>query len=121
MDFLDGELAALEAAVATQALASPEILRLMTVPGVNVNTAAAFMAAVGDIRRFPMAKRLVGYLGLACESGSRETAWHGSISKAFPSAEGSSAGALPWLCSQESVLRSRRPVRLESTHTRGTR
>lgn len=58
--FLDGELRALEAALARQALGCPQILRLMTVPGVNVNTAAAFVAAVGDIRRFPSAKRLVG-------------------------------------------------------------
>lgn len=64
VDFLDGELRALEAALATQALANPQILRLMSVPGVNVNTAAAFMAAVGGIRRLPTAKRLIGHLGL---------------------------------------------------------
>ena len=36
----------------------------MTVPGVNVICAATFVAAVGDIRRFATARRLVGYLGL---------------------------------------------------------
>ena len=56
IDFLDGELRALEAALAVQALASPEILRSMSMPGVNVNTDAAFVAAVGDIRRFATAK-----------------------------------------------------------------
>ncbi len=55
VDFLDEELGALERALAECALASPEIRRLMTVPGVNVHTAAAFMAAIGDIGRFPSA------------------------------------------------------------------
>ena len=36
----------------------------MTVPGVNVIAAATFLAAVGDIRRFPDRRKLVGYLGL---------------------------------------------------------
>ena len=36
----------------------------MTVPGVNVIVAATFLAAVGDIRRFPGSRQLVGYLGL---------------------------------------------------------
>ena len=36
----------------------------MTVPGVNVICAATFLAAVGDIRRFPTSRKLVGYLGL---------------------------------------------------------
>ena len=44
--------------------ASPEIRRLMTVPGVNVICAATFMAAVGDIGRFGDRRKLVGYLGL---------------------------------------------------------
>jgi len=37
---------------------------LMTVPGVNVIVAATFMAAVGDIRRFPDRRKLTAYLGL---------------------------------------------------------
>ena len=36
----------------------------MTVPGVNVIVAATFMAAVGDIRRFPDRRKLTAYLGL---------------------------------------------------------
>jgi transposase len=64
VEFLEQEIAAVEALVARQALRSPEAQRLMTVPGVNVICAATFLAAVGDIRRFPTARRLVGYLGL---------------------------------------------------------
>jgi len=55
----------------------------MTVPGVNVICAATFLAAVGDIRRFGTARRLVGYLGLdprVYQSGS-EPARGGRISK----------------------------------------
>jgi transposase len=41
IDFLDGEVEALDREIAKQALAWPELLRLMTVPGVNVQTAEA--------------------------------------------------------------------------------
>jgi transposase len=61
---LDREIAAVDALVARQALESEEARRLMTVPGVNVICAQTFLAAVGDIRRFPSLRKLVGYLGL---------------------------------------------------------
>jgi transposase len=64
LDFCDREIAAIEKVVAAEALARAEIRRLMTVPGVNVITAATFIAAVGEIDRFPNQKKLVGYLGL---------------------------------------------------------
>jgi transposase len=64
VDFLDAEIAAVEALIAAEALSWPEGKRLMTVPGVNVIVAATFMAAVGDIRRFPDRRRLTSYLGL---------------------------------------------------------
>jgi len=51
VDFLDVEVAALDGEIARHALAWPEVLRLMSVPGVNVQTAATFMAAIGDIGR----------------------------------------------------------------------
>jgi transposase IS116/IS110/IS902 family protein len=38
--------------IAKEALDSPQVRRLMTVPGLNVICAAIFVAAVGDIRRF---------------------------------------------------------------------
>ena len=52
LDFCESEIAAIEKRIATEALRSPEIRRLMTAPGVNVICAATFMAAVGDIHRF---------------------------------------------------------------------
>jgi transposase len=64
VEFLDREIAAVDALIAKQALESEEVRRLMTVPGVNVICAQTFLAAVGDIRRFPTSRKLVGYLGL---------------------------------------------------------
>ncbi len=64
IDFLSGELAHVDRRLAEQALASNEIKRLMTIPGIDVTTAATLIAAIGDVRRFPSAKRLVGYLGV---------------------------------------------------------
>ena len=60
--------------------------RLMTLPGVSFVTAAALMAAIGDISRFPTAAQLVSYLGFdprVRQSGS-EPARHGRISKQGP-------------------------------------
>ena len=62
--FVNGEIAILEREIAQHAIGSAEIRRLMTVPGVSLMTSATFMAAVGDIHRFPSPRRLVSYLGL---------------------------------------------------------
>jgi len=64
LDFCESEIAAIERVIAAEALRSAEIRCLMTVPGVNVITAATFIAAIGEIGRFPDRKKLVGYLGL---------------------------------------------------------
>ena len=64
IEFLDAEIAAVERLIAQQALAWPEIRRLMTVPGVNLICAASFIAAVGDADRFLTSRKLVAYLGL---------------------------------------------------------
>src|SRR6478735_5548384 len=64
IDFLEGEVAAVERLIAQQALEWPEMRRLMTVPGVNLICAASFIAAVGDPTRFFTSRKLVAYLGL---------------------------------------------------------
>jgi hypothetical protein len=61
---MDGEIAAVDRLIAQQALAWPEIRRLMTVPGVNLICAASFLGAIGDPSRFLASRRLVAYLGL---------------------------------------------------------
>jgi transposase len=83
IDFLDGEIAILERAIAEHALGSDAIKRLMTVPGVSLMTAATFIAAVGDIRRFHDPRKLVSYLGLdpKVRQSGITAAKHGRISK----------------------------------------
>jgi transposase len=83
IDFLDGEVAALDRAIAGEALRKPEVLRLMTVPGVSAITASTFVAAIGDIGRFRSARQLVGYLGLdpRVRQSGPGPARHGRITK----------------------------------------
>jgi transposase len=86
IDHLDREVAVIDRALAELVLGSPELRRLLTLPGVNVVTACALLGAIGDIRRFPTARHLVSYLGLdpkVRQSGS-EPARHGRISKQGP-------------------------------------
>jgi transposase len=88
VDFLSGEIDAVDRSIAESALDSAEIRRLMTIPGVDVTTAATLMAAIGDIARFPSDRQLVGYLGLDARvrQSGLAPARHGRISK-----QGSSA------------------------------
>jgi transposase len=83
IEFLDAEIAEVEKRVARDALTSPQVKRLMTVPGVNVIVAATFLAAVGDVGRFPGQRQLVGYLGLdpRVRQSGNSPATHGRISK----------------------------------------
>src|SRR5437773_2932028 len=86
IEFLDREIALVEKALAEQVLTSTEMQRLLTLPGVNFVTAAALLAAIGDIGRFPSSRQLVSYLGLdprVSQSGP-EPARHGRISKQGP-------------------------------------
>jgi transposase len=84
--------------IAKHALAWPEVLRLMTVPGVNVQTAATFMASVGDIRRFSSPRKLVSYLGLdpRVRQSGNTPARHGRISKAGASEARHMLGEVAW-------------------------
>jgi len=83
VDFLDNEIGLIERELARQALSSEEIRRLMSVPGVSLVSAAAFVAAVGDIHRFSSPKKLVSYLGLdpRVRQSGEGPARHGHISK----------------------------------------
>jgi transposase len=83
VDFLDREIAEAERALARSALESAEIRRLMSVPGVNLVTAATFWATVGDVERFETPRRLVSYVGLdpKVRQSGEAPARHGHISK----------------------------------------
>src|SRR3982750_2562786 len=65
------------------ALASVEVKRLMTIPGVDATVALSIVAAVGDFARFGTPTKLVRYLGLnprVKQSGGQPAA-HGPITK----------------------------------------
>jgi len=83
VDFLDREVEALERGLARTALDSAEIKRLMSVPGVNLVSAATFVATVGDIGRFQSSRKLVSYVGLdpRVRQSGEAPARHGRISK----------------------------------------
>jgi transposase len=83
VDFLDQELALVDRALAEAAVESAQMRRLMTVPGVNLHTAATFMACVGDIGRFRDPRKLVSYLGLdpRVRQSGEERPRYGHISK----------------------------------------
>jgi transposase len=83
IDFLSSEIAQIDRKLSQWASASEEARRLMTIPGVGAGTAAALIAAIGDISRFSSPRKLVAYLGLdpkVRQSGD-EPARHGHISK----------------------------------------
>ncbi len=83
LQFLGDELHRLDQVIAQSALEHQSIGLLLTVPGVNLITAVAFMAAVGDISRFETPTQLVSYLGLdpTVRQSGLSPARHGSISK----------------------------------------
>ena len=63
IEFLDAEVAEVERLIARDILWSADTRILLSVPGVNLICAATFLAAIGDIRRFPTSRKLVAYLG----------------------------------------------------------
>src|SRR5437588_7111714 len=83
VDFLDNEVGLIERELARQAMSSQEIRRLMSVPGVSLVSAAAFVAAAGEIHRFSTPKKLVSYVGLdpRVRQSGEGPARHGHISK----------------------------------------
>jgi transposase len=127
IDFLEGELREIDRVLAEHALASPEVRRLMSVPGVNMQTALAFMASVGDIRRFPTARKLVAYLGLdpRVRQSGESVARHGRISKAGNSEARHMLGEAAWSVAMTpgpmkaffERIRARRGVQVAATAT----
>lgn len=64
LDFLAAELKDVDREIAQISLAREDIKRLMTIPGVDMITAATMVATIGDVSRFPTSRHLIGYLGL---------------------------------------------------------
>jgi transposase len=82
LDRVEPTIAELTAAVQQEAEKRPEVLRLMTHPGVGAITALAFVLIIGEPERFPNGKKLSSYLGLVpAEESSGQRRRLGHISK----------------------------------------
>jgi transposase len=65
LEALEGELAELERAIIRLGKTLPGLKRLLQVRGLGIVAAIGVLAEIGDIQRFPTAKHLVSYAGLA--------------------------------------------------------
>lgn len=82
LDQLTSSIAQLSAAIRQEAEKRPDVLRLMTHPGVGALTALAFVLIVGSPDRFRCGKQIGSYLGLIpCEDSSTDRRRLGHISK----------------------------------------
>jgi transposase len=82
LGFLEKEIEAMDAELARRGHASDPVKLLMTLPGVDVATAEALLAAWGDVTRFPDADHAVSYLGLVPSTKqSANQCYHGPITK----------------------------------------
>ena len=96
IDRIDGELH-------QHAKADPRVKVLRTLPGVGEFTALVMLAEIGDISRFPSARKLASWAGLTpTVRGSDRTVRHGHISK-----QGSAW--LRWVLNQAAQTAKRSP------------
>ena len=82
-DRLSEDLRVVERELARDALADPNVKRLMTIPGIDMVVAIGVLAAIGPIDRFQSPDKLVAYLGLnpsVHQSGDSRPR-HGRITK----------------------------------------
>ncbi len=81
--FAQHQVAALEACLAQTAAHDTRVPVLVQTTGISLVSAMTFLAAIGDVHRFPSAKRLIGYAGIgAAVHDSGQTTRTGRITKA---------------------------------------
>jgi transposase len=83
LDFLEREIAELEAKLDAPGAADPRVIRLRTIPGVGPRLAELVVAVLDDPKRFKNARRVGAYAGLVprrYQSGAVDR--HGRITKA---------------------------------------
>ena len=79
---LEQRIQALDRQLRTLAAEMPVARRLLSIPGIGLITATAFVAFVGDVVRFPTSRHFASYLGLTPnERSSGQKRRLGSISK----------------------------------------
>lgn len=84
LDGLAAEIVLAEAGIARAVVDDGRVRRLLTIPGIGLQTAVGLVALIGDIVRFRRPNKLAGYLGLdpiVRQSGGRP-AYTGHISHA---------------------------------------
>jgi transposase len=115
IDILDGEIDEVEAALRREGAEHRYVPTLMTAPGIGPVLGYTIAAEIGDISRFPTAKKLVGYTGLCPsvdQSGGHD--WRGSLAKNGPK-------YLRWALIEAATHAARHPVyrdRYQATKTR---
>jgi transposase len=83
IDWLDGRLAPLEHELRPLARADARVELLETIPGIGPLLGLTMAAEIGDVARFPSARQLVGYAGLAPKvKQSGQSSRSGPLSKA---------------------------------------
>ena len=117
-DFLTRELVIVDREIARYAVGCSEIRRLMTIPGVDVTTAATLMATIGRIDRFASPRHLVGYLGL--DPRSRQSGL-GSVQHGHISKQGSSAARHVLCEAAHATMRAPGPLRAFGQRVRARR
>jgi len=82
-DRLSEDLRVVERELARNALADPNVKRLMTIPGIDMVVAVGLIAAIGPVARFAAPDRLVAYLGLnpSVHQSGEGRPRHGRITK----------------------------------------
>jgi transposase len=82
LEFAQKQIAGLEATLTTLASQEERLVLLAQLPGISLISAMAILAAIGDIARFPSAKKLVGYAGMGARvHDSGQTTRTGKITK----------------------------------------
>ena len=86
LDFMVGQIAALEKQLNERAEQQPAVALLRTIPGIGPRSAEALVAYTDDVKRFSNRKQFGSYFGLTpTEDSSGERVRRGRISKRGPS------------------------------------
>ncbi len=82
IEFLTAQIDEAEQAVEKQVTEHPQATLLTSIPGIKFVSALTIIAEIGDIKRFPDAKKLMGYAGLVPSTySSGDVTRHGRITK----------------------------------------
>jgi transposase len=103
LDAVRGEIKTVSSRVQQVAEKDHDAMLLMTIPGVGYYSALLIKSEIGDIKRFPSAKRLCSYSGLVPSTHqSGNVSYHGHITK-------SGSKWLRWILIEAAIHAVKRP------------